>query len=388
MDSSLKQYKKQLKNILNSGYVNEYEIVDDFAIALSLCVIKNMEVFIYGGGTDSYSFVKFLHTYGIKPKKILDIDINKSGVYLDGVEIIHPSCLVKYINDAANSFIFIHTAFYRGMREQDILKFIVRSGIMQYYPLTKEDRYIVTSNTAYWVDQNRELFYQNNEKKLCDTLSILEDDYSCRVMLEYIRTYIQKDVYRLQQLPCRYKYFYDYDKESNSKKELYLHKKDEVWLNCGAYKGDNIFYYFAAGLTAKQIFAVEGDQQNADELYENINRLPENCRNLVFIKNVFIDSSTDFGDLLGNQKITLLNADIEGFELSLLKSCKKIIQTDRPVISICMYHKKEDLIEIPQFILSIVSNYKFYLRKYGAHYGNENRNKELVLYAIPEERAV
>ncbi len=49
MDSSLKQYKKQLKNILNSGYVNEYEIVDDFAIALSLCVIKNMEVFIYGG---------------------------------------------------------------------------------------------------------------------------------------------------------------------------------------------------------------------------------------------------------------------------------------------------------------------------------------------------
>lgn len=176
MDSSLKQYKKQLKNILNSGYVNEYEIVDDFAIALSLCVIKNMEVFIYGGGTDSYSFVKFLHTYGIKPKKILDIDINKSGVYLDGVEIIHPSCLVKYINDAANSFIFIHTAFYRGMREQDILKFIVRSGIMQYYPLTKEDRYIVTSNTAYWVDQNRELFYQNNEKKLCDTLSVLEDE--------------------------------------------------------------------------------------------------------------------------------------------------------------------------------------------------------------------
>ena len=128
------------------------------------------------------------------------------------------------------------------MREQDILKFIVRSGIMQYYPLTKEDRYIVTSNTAYWVDQNRELFYQNNEKKLCDTLSVLEDDYSCRVMLEYIRTYIQKDVYRLQQLPCRHKYFYDYDKESNSKKELYLHKEDEVWLNCGAYKGDNIFY--------------------------------------------------------------------------------------------------------------------------------------------------
>ncbi len=388
MNTKLKEYQKLLKNIINAEYVHEYEIIDDFAIALSLCVIKNMDVFVYGGGTDSYSFIKFLHTYGIHPKKVLDMDEKKNGTFLDHVEIIHPSHLIDHVTDAGNTFIFIHTAFFRGMKEQDIIKFIVKAGVSQYYPLTKEDRYIITSNTSYWVDQNRELFYQNHVEQLEDTLSLLEDECSCRVMLEYLRTYLQKDVYRLEQLPCRYKYFYDYNRQNKSPVKLYQHKEDEVWLNCGAYKGDNIFYYFAAVLKAKRIFAVEGDKKMAEELCENVNRLPESYKDLISIKNAFIDGHTDFNELLEKNRVTLLNADIEGYELSLLKTCKNVIRSDRPVIAICMYHKKEDLIEIPQCIHSIVKDYKFYLRKYGAHYGNENRNKELVLYAVPEERTI
>lgn len=388
MNSKLEQYIRKLNDIMNSGYMCEYEIVDDFAIALSLCVIKNMEVYVWGGGTDSYSFVRFLHTYGIHIKKILDIDPQKTGKSIDGVEIIHPFSFKEYIDNVENTFVFIHTAFYKGIREQDFMKFIMGAGVTQFYPLTKEDRYIITSNTSYWVDQNREEYYRNNEKELGFTLSLLSDEYSCKVMLEYIRTYIQKDVYRLTQLPCRYKYLYDYDRENKELIELYQHKENEVWLNCGAYKGDNLFYYFAAGLHAKKIFAVEGDEMTANILNENINRLPENIRRLVTMKQVFIDNKTDFNRLLEGEKITLMNADIEGVELSLLKACKNRIQSDRPVISICMYHKKEDMIEIPQYIHSIVDNYRFYLRKYAAHYGNENRNKELVLYAVPEERAI
>lgn len=49
MNSKLEQYIRKLNDIMNSGYMCEYEIVDDFAIALSLCVIKNMEVYVWGG---------------------------------------------------------------------------------------------------------------------------------------------------------------------------------------------------------------------------------------------------------------------------------------------------------------------------------------------------
>ena len=70
----------------------------------------------------------------------------------------------------------------------------------------------------------------------------------------------------------------------------------------------------------------------------------------------------------------------------MLRQMKNIIQRDRPVLAICLYHKKEDIVEIPKYINFIVKNYKLKLRKYTPWVGNCNGCHELVLYAIPEER--
>jgi len=91
---------------------------------------------------------------------------------------------------------------------------------------------------------------------------------------------------------------------------------------------------------------------------------------------------------LAGNKCTLLNADIEGAELPLLRSMKKIIQADRPVIAICVYHFKEDILEIPQFIQSICTGYVYSLRKYTSYYAHWKNTGEMVLYAVPKERAL
>ncbi len=41
-----------------------------------------------------------------------------------------------------------------------------------------------------------------------------------------------------------------------------------------------------------------------------------------------------------DERITLINADIEGFEMDMLKELEKIIKRDRPVLAISVYHKK------------------------------------------------
>ena len=51
-----------------------------------------------------------------------------------------------------------------------------------------------------------------------------------------------------------------------------------------------------------------------------------------------------------------------------------------------MYHKASDLIEIPNYIQSIVDDYYLVLRKYESSVENIRRTAELVLYAIPKER--
>ena len=82
----------------------------------------------------------------------------------------------------------------------------------------------------------------------------------------------------------------------------------------------------------------------------------------------------------------MINADIEGGELALLKSMKGLISSARPVLAICAYHKAEDLVTLPRYIRESVNNYCFVLRKYESNVENVRRTAELVLYAIPEER--
>ena len=80
--------------------------------------------------------------------------------------------------------------------------------------------------------------------------------------------------------------------------------------------------------------------------------------------------------IIKDDKITFLKMDIEGSELKALHGARKIIQRDKPKLAICVYHKPEDIIEIPLYINSLVPEYKFYMR----HYGYTPANT--VLYAI------
>lgn len=76
------------------------------------------------------------------------------------------------------------------------------------------------------------------------------------------------------------------------------------------------------------------------------------------------------------EKVTFIKMDIEGAELEALKGAKKILLKDKPKLAICIYHKKEDLWEIPFYIKTLVPEYKLYIR----HYSNDAN--ETVLYAI------
>lgn len=76
-------------------------------------------------------------------------------------------------------------------------------------------------------------------------------------------------------------------------------------------------------------------------------------------------------------RITFIKMDVEGAELESLKGAVKTIQKDRPKLAICIYHKPEDMVEIPLFIKQLVPEYRLYVRLHA------NDGSETVLYAIP-----
>lgn len=77
-----------------------------------------------------------------------------------------------------------------------------------------------------------------------------------------------------------------------------------------------------------------------------------------------------------NDKVTFLKMDVEGSEWKALKGAKSTIQRDRPRLAVSLYHKPEDIVELPYYILELVPDYKFYIR----HYTSDLN--ETVLYAV------
>ena len=68
--------------------------------------------------------------------------------------------------------------------------------------------------------------------------------------------------------------------------------------------------------------------------------------------------------------------DIEGFEIKALTGASNLITKNKPKLAICIYHKFEDLWEIPFYIKRLNAEYKIYIRHHSFNL------YETVCYAI------
>lgn len=80
--------------------------------------------------------------------------------------------------------------------------------------------------------------------------------------------------------------------------------------------------------------------------------------------------------VLKGERVTFIKMDIEGSELAALKGARKTLEMYKPKLAISLYHKPEDILDIPEYILSVRPEYKLYLRSYS------NMRWDFVLYAV------
>lgn len=80
-------------------------------------------------------------------------------------------------------------------------------------------------------------------------------------------------------------------------------------------------------------------------------------------------------EVLDGRRVTFIKMDIEGAEYNALIGSEKTIRNWNPRLAICVYHKPEDIVEIPALLLKMNNDYKFALRQY------DSWDTSAILYA-------
>lgn len=238
-------------------------------------------------------------------------------------------------------------------------------------------------------------WFAEHSEKLQTVYSKLADQSSKDTFAAYIN----------QKISLKYGYLSKVKSSSPSyfEKDIIKLGKNETFVDCGAYDGDTAVEFVheldAHGIHSyNSIISFEPDEANYKRLIarglENHNCLKigvsDRKGSIGFVTNntgSTVCENSDYtieldtiDNILDGKEATFIKMDIEGSELAALKGARETILKYKPTLAICIYHKKSDLYEIPEYIASLVPEYKIYVRAY------DDCANEVVLYAVPPEK--
>ena len=357
-------------------------------------ITSHRSVGIYGYGIYAERIVKRLNKWSVS----VDFYVIDDKYYDKSMpdNVIKISDLNKY----DRSIIIIGFETLIG-REKLLIE--TKKKIYAYAPYTEildfEHCYIDFDAITYdYILENNEVFQ--------DTFDLLEDDYSRRVMIEYLNNCIsgRSEDFCLLNQDCEHDYDYD----------LLFSKKNNggVIIECGAFTGKTAVeiadYLKQKNDSDNKILALEPDDVNYEILCDRIKGYNNICAVKKGVSDkdgeVVFDFQGGSGSTVVNEnelkddcdyskiEVSTINSlmkeygniysimmDIEGSELQALMGGEEVFQ-DRPSLAVRVYHKKNDLIVIPQFLrdLKIKPQYKLYLRNSQSTRGP----LDLTLYAL------
>jgi len=236
-------------------------------------------------------------------------------------------------------------------------------------------------------------FFEKNQEAFEEVYKNLSDDKSRKSMCAFLNAKINRNYEYLVPHVAPLQYFCGHD-------TWFPIDDNEYFVNCGAYNGDTIESYAkTTGGRWGKVWAIEPEYHNIlainkllkENAYNNVEIVP--CG--VFSEKQFLRfgggildlfRANDNGDhripvdtidnIVNENKVTLINMDVEGSELAALHGANKTIRRNKPKLAISAYHKKDDIFELYRYIKELVPEYRFYFRIH------KHLPTDAILYAI------
>lgn len=353
------------------------------------------EVVIFGAGIGGKITLDILNTYKCinKMKIFSDNNPNKIKTDYNGYLVVEPQKILDYVK---KPLVLVSSTAFDKIVEQLKAYGIQANDIYYFQPAGLSDK---KNEDKKYISSNLERFEWIYDK--------LKDSKSKRIFVSLLNYKMSKDIKYLDTMKE------DIDTEENQyfDKNLLLTNRQFQggFVDAGAYTGDTmeafyrnfpeytgIYYCFEAGqeiykrlLSNVELFCKEIGSFNVQcfniATWDEKGTLCFDTTNSGGGQGSRISDSGEYVDcdtldhVLHDKQIGFIKMDIEGAEHKSLEGARTIIGKQHPVLAICVYHKKEDMFDIPELIESIApEKYDFYIRQY--RYGQS----ETVLYAIPK----
>lgn len=385
---------------------------------------------IYGRGYDlDFNWERYVDWFGFA-YAIIDRSA-KEGEEYKGIQVVR--LLSEISKDILKScYVLLSVPTYRDEIKNESLKYVSEDRIVEYPDV------ICTNSPSYgnFLMDNKEMvcwFYDN----LCDDRSkeVFELWLKGKVSGDisyFCKSATPNDYANLRRLPIKMIENAGYHSNRYYRKErgraypntapfdtgLFEYSAEDVLYDCGAAFGDTLKgFQIAANNNFKYAVLFEMDPNVYDELcaeFKDDSRIrcmlcgvsDSNSEVNVPIDNfklggVNIQSTertdnkrieTERNDIKSEKLIslrtidsvvldigiapTIIKMDVEGAELSALHGAANTICNSKPKLMICIYHKDEDIITIPEYIYSLRNDYKMYIRHF------DTSSSDLMLFCI------
>jgi FkbM family methyltransferase len=350
--------------------------------------LKKTKLVLFGASQLGIKVLNILKRKNVNVDFFCDNNSQKWNTELCGIKVISPAELAgldKNLNIIITS-----------MWHKEIINQLHKLGFYNVIYFKDIDWYLLLYLDFYYFDS-----IINHQDEINRLMHILEDNRSVDVVKNIIE----------HRLTCNFKYILNITDDCHidymsCEKKQYLDRDiiklddKEIFVDAGSYTGDTItaFINEVKGIFNK-IYAFEPDPRNFYELNKIVQKLAYKNKIEIMPYGLY-DSNTYFSfdsekkgsscislegrskvklvklDDIINEEVTFIKMDIEGAEINALIGARKIIEKFKPKLAVCLYHKPNDLWEIPLFIKSIVPEYKIYIRHYSMDIG------ETVCYAV------
>lgn len=341
-------------------------------------------MYLYGAGHACEFYRDYLTRKGIKIQGIIDGNPDKNGTLFNGIRIYSINEIKK--KDENHIKIVISAPSKRK---------VIANVLRHELPEAEVYSFEIEAYECFNLDvEGYKRFIKNNWERIYKVYSELEDDRSRQVLINMIKTRVTANLDYIDEINESNQYWPD---------GIIQFSKDECIIECGSNNGDTLLQMCEKlNNQYSHIYCLEPDSTCKDQLGGVIKELDPEGQRITFIpkgssdktgvlyfdqkySNSELSRISNEGDVainvtalddIGTGKVTYIKMDVEGAELDTLHGAEKLIKAYKPKLAVCLYHKPEDIVTIPEYLKQLNPNYRFYIRHHNCVI------TESVLYAI------